>query len=505
MEERKFIVRGIIVTYFHYAASFTSILIVTPIILQHVGQSAYGIWAIFSSMVGYFMLCSFGINTAIAKYTAEYRALNDIERLNKLVSTSVAFLLFICFFMILLVLALLPFIPGIFHIHEDLISEAKIAFLIMGINSALMLLGGVAQNIIYGYQRVDIWKACSMIFVVLNACLTVLFLYLGFGLVGVATASIASTLVLISLYLIFLHFAGYGITVRTRLVDLKIFKEIAPYSIRTFILGGTSQLLYFTDYIVIGIFLGAISVTPYEIVYKLCFLVTYLFSAISTVFFPRFSSLHALGDLEKLRELYLWITKISVAIIMPLVLFLLFFGQSFINLWVGPENFAGMGVLIVLILMDILHAVGTPAGLLLQGIGKNRRFVYSELVNAGLNLIISIILIQKIGILGVALGTLIAHALTSTWFIPAIACKFVKLPVRKYILTSIIPPVLSGIVTGGVIWLFVDLMFSPDNFIHLIMNGLLILIFYAIVFLAIGVSTEDRSHLTRFLFSKRAV
>jgi len=460
--------------------------------LGYLGQAAYGLWVIFGSIVGYFSFFSLGMNTAVTKYTAEYTALNRREDLNKLVSTTIVTFGFIGILIALICLGLIPFIPRLFSIPEALSFSGKITFVIMSFNTILMLLAGIYGNVIYGHQRVDIWKVCMMIQLITSMLFTLLFLYFGLGLIGVAVASTLSTLILIALYLFFLHSDDYKTVISYRLANVNTLKEIMPYSIRSFVLGITSQILYFTDNIVIGLFLGAELVTSYSIAYKLCFLVTYVFSAISTTLFPKFSNLYALGKIDELKELFLKITKISVAIMTPLAIFLLFYGNSFINLWVGKENFIGMQVLALLIVMDFFHAFGTPSGLLLQGIGKNKMFMYSEIINAVLNLGLSVFLVKEIGVVGVALAKLIAHLFTSYWCVPLQVLKYTKLSVLHYLKSGILPPLLIGLLTGWIIWMFQDKLLPANNFVYLGLNGIIIVIIYAFIYVTIASNKEER-------------
>jgi O-antigen/teichoic acid export membrane protein len=492
MREKKLIIRGIYLNYLYLLVNFVLLFLLTPFILNRLGQAKYGLWVIFSSVVGYFNYFSLGMNAAIAKYTAEYRAINKKEDLNRLISTTFIAFIFISILIILISLGLMPFIHHLFNIPGDLLYVAKVTFFIMGLNITLMLLAGVFGNIIYGYQRVDIWKLLAIIQLIVNSLLTVFFLRLGFGLIGIAIASVLSAFILIFLYWYFLKRSNYGIVINHKLANIKTLKEIMPYSIRTFVLGLTSQILYYTDNIVIGIFLGVILVTPYSISYKLCFLATYSFSVISETVFPRFSKLYALGDISGLRDLYLKITKISVAIMVPTGIFFFLFGHPFINLWAGEENFVGTNIFLVFIGMNILHAIGTPSGLVLQGIGKNKEFMYSEMIHAGLNIILSIILIQKIGLFGLALGTLFSNLCTTAWFIPLFLCKFLKLPIKKYILSGILPPLLIGVVVGRIAWLFRNKLFPTNNFFYLGLNGIIIIATYIAIYLVVVSSKEER-------------
>lgn len=492
LAENKTIIRGLWVNYLHMLVSFVSLVVLTPILLKFLGQAGYGVWAVFGSIMSYFVLCDFGLNTAVVKYVAECRVLKQEERLNRIISTTFLFMgvlggivVFVCF-------GLSYFVTGIFGISNTLAPAARIAFVLVGANVALGLLGGVFGNLLYGYERIDIWKGSSIVQQVVNFVLAVSFLHLGFGLIGVAMASISGTIAVTCLYLMSIRFSAYGIRVRPSFIDTRVIKEILPFSLRTFVLGLSSRFLYYSDNVVIGLFLGVALVTPYEIVYKLCFLPTYLFSAISTIAFPRFSSLYTKGELDDLRDLYLRIAKVSLVIMTSVGLGLLFLGQSFIGLWVGDENFAGMGVLVLLVAMNIFHAIGTPAAALLQGIGRNRELMWSEICNGGLNVILSMALVTKIGLPGVAVGTLVAHLCSSFWVVLLLPCRYTKVSVGRYLSSCVLPPLLSSLPAGALAWGLMRELPRADNFAQLMLRGIIVTTTYAAVYLVVGTTREER-------------
>ncbi len=491
MLERKLITRGIYINYLQMFVSLILGFVITPIIVRYLGKSAYGLWAAIGSVIGYFGLLDFGLNVSTVKYTAEYRARNEREILSKTISTIFVAFILIGVAIILACVGLAPFIPYLFHLTKDLASVGQIAFLIMGLNVALGLLATVFGNIIWGYQRVDIWRTFGIIQVIANVLFTILFFRLDFGLIGLVVASSLNILILMALYLLFLHRSNYGIVIHPRLADFRTLKRIGPYSIRSFILGLAYRICFRTDNIVIGIFLGVALVAPYSIAYRLCFIAMALISRIPEVLFPIFTNLYTLENIDSLQSLSLKMIKVSVAIFMPLGLFLAIFGHSFINLWVGKENFVGMNVLLVLIFMSFLYSFTSPAGVILQAIGKNKETMYASIVNAGLNLGLSIILVQKIGLLGVALGTIIGQLCTGSWIGPWLVRKYTGLQVKKFFLSGILPPVLVGIPVGAITW-FMRNLFPSSNFLYLGLKGVLIVVIYATIYLAIGVTKEER-------------
>jgi O-antigen/teichoic acid export membrane protein len=332
---------------------------------------------------------------------------------------------------------------------------------------------------------------------------TLLFLHLGFGLVGIAIASFLGTGIMLFLYLFFLyHDPKYELSIRYGLASMRTLREILPYSLRSFVLGITSQVLYFTDNILIGLFLGASDVTSFFIAFRVTFLVTYIFSVISTTLFPRFSNLYALRKIEELRELFLRTTKISVAIMTSLAICLFLYGQPFITLWVGNENFIGMSVLSALIIMDFFHASGTTPGLLLQGIGKNRIFVYSEVTNSVLKLLLSVVLVREQGVLGVVVGTLLGHILTSCWAVPWLACRYTSLSILRYLKAGILPPLIAGVPVLCLALLLRDYLLPPDSYIRIGLDSFFLILAYGGSYLALGLAKEERKTYFNFVLRR---
>lgn len=499
MAGNKVIIRGAYLNYLHLLTTLVSLVVLTPILLRFLGRAAYGLWAVFGSIMSYFMLCDFGMNTAVAKYVAEYRVLNQREKLRQIVSTAFLLLCILGGIIVLLSLGLSYFILQMFGVSEDFVPGARIAFVLVGVNVALGLVGGVFGNVLYGYERIDVWKVSGIVQQIVNVGLTLWFLQLGFGLIGVAAASTASTLALICLYLFSLRLSGYGIIIDSRCIERRVIKEIMPYCIRTFILGVTSRLLYYTDNVVIGIFLGVALVTPYEIVYKLSFCATYLFSVISTTAFPRFASLYTRGDYDGLGDLYVKIAKVCVVIMVGVGLGLVFLGRSFIGLWVGEENYAGTDVLLLLVIMNVFHAIGSPAAALLQGIGRNKELMYSEIINAGLNVVLSITLVTRMGLPGVVLGTLLAHVFTSLWVVLLLPCRYANISLRRYLSTCIFPPLLAALPGAAVVWIVMQGLSPGGTFLELALRGATIVLIYCAIYLVVGATGEERQMYVRLV------
>src|SRR3954452_25458216 len=58
-----------------------------PFNIRHLGQSAYGLWVLVTSLTTYFSLLDLGYASAQVKFAARYRATREAQALNEITST----------------------------------------------------------------------------------------------------------------------------------------------------------------------------------------------------------------------------------------------------------------------------------------------------------------------------------------------------------------------------------------------------------------------------------
>lgn len=97
----------------------------------------------------------------------------------------------------------------------------------------------------------------------------------------------------------------------------------------------------------------------------------------------------------------------------------------FMTLWMGKENTFGTAIMIVLLIdfyltgmMSPVSSFRTSNGLFIQG-------KFRPLFMAAVNIFISLILVQRLGVLGVLLGTVISRIATQVWYDPYLIYKYV--------------------------------------------------------------------------------
>ena len=437
--------RGVLLNYVHIVVAGTVFVAVTPAIIRGVGPDIYGVWVIFSAIAGYLMFADFGLAVAVARYTAVHRTSGSADSLNVTLSTLLVAFLALALLVVALSAAIAPWIAQVVDIPAAARAGAPAAITLMGANIGATFLALFAGNVTYGAGRVDVSKAASALGQIVGAAATIGLLSAGMGLTGLALATLGGTLTTLTINAIFVGRCVPGLRLNPLRFQSGVMKEVAPYGARTFVLGITSRVLYYTGALVIGLVLGTAAVAGYELTYKVCFFASYLFSSISTALFPKFASLSSSGAEDELRTAYLRTVRLSLLIGVPTSVCLLAFTPPLLDAWVGPGLFAGYGVLLVLVAMNLMHAIGTPAAMLLQSTGRNAEMMKAEIANALVNIVLSLILVRVWGVAGVAAATLIAHLSTSFWVIQIVPGRMLRLSYAGYWRTCILYPLAAAI------------------------------------------------------------
>lgn len=188
-----------------------------------------------------------------------------------------------------------------------------------------------------------------------------------------------------------------------------------------------------TDNILISKFISLTAVGLYSNYY----LIT---NALNIVIGQVFSSIVAsIGNLgvtenkEKLKNIFdkvffmnFWIFGFS-----SICLYILF--NDFITLWLGEEYLLSISVMFVIVVSFYITGMRRTAIIFRDALGLFWYDRYKPIFEVVINLIVSIILTQKIGLAGVFIGTIISTLTTSFWVEPYVLYKYgFKTKLRHY-------------------------------------------------------------------------
>ncbi len=107
-----------------------------------------------------------------------------------------------------------------------------------------------------------------------------------------------------------------------------------------------------------------------------------------------------------------------------------------------------------------------------------------------INLILSLALVRKFGIMGVAFGTLIPLIVTQTFILPAYTCRTIGLELKKYLLGAFSKPIILTIPYLVLLTIF-RIWFYPNSWLKLIVETGVLALFFLFLVLIWGVDDQE--------------
>jgi O-antigen/teichoic acid export membrane protein len=390
----------------------------SPYLVAHLGATQYGVWSLITGMVGYLGLLDLGIRQAVSRYTARHHATGAHGESSLIVSAALR--LFGCFGIVAILLScvLAWFAPLFFNIPAALANEARVLIVLCGCSIAVALIGGVFGGIVTGLERFDVQCGLDILITAVRAVAIVVALYLGYGLVVLACIQLSASVLECIVY------AGAARTLYRQL-RIRLWDVLGPHIWTVLSFGSSlsllylvSKIIYYSDSVVIGAFLPIEQVTFFVIAGSLCVYARELPRSLSTLMTPRVSALTSVGS-GHVGDLILSVAQTATLVSAAIAITFILRGKSFISLWMGPAYGPLSGeVLQILAVVVWLEASRSVTIYSLTGMAKQHMIIPGVVVEAIVNLALSVVLVQRLGIVGVALGTLIPNVLVSLGYFP---------------------------------------------------------------------------------------
>jgi O-antigen/teichoic acid export membrane protein len=199
-----------------------------------------------------------------------------------------------------------------------------------------------------------------------------------------------------------------GISFKARF-HKEIFKEMIKFGLFKFVGNVTGQVVFQVDRILIGIFQPIAAITYYSVALSL---VQKGFTAlinVTTAVFPAISSASGIKDYDRIRDLYLRMTKFIIFLMLPVSTVLVIFSHQLLLVWQRDSVIAANSspVLQILAIAYFIAALSGPAVTVTEAMGKSKLSATFSTISAAINFIAAITLIPRFGIKGAALAMLI--------------------------------------------------------------------------------------------------
>jgi len=439
---------------------------ISPFILHRLGDEAFSLWVLVFALTGYYGLLDLGIRSSIVKYTASLVATKDEDQVSRFLSTSLGFYAVVAFVVLLATGIGFFHLQTLFKIPPSRLSSARLLFLMAGVSVALTFPLTVFAGVLEGLQKFSWLQLGNLGVTLLRDLLIVVALTNGGGLLTIGTITVAANLLC---YLIFTWVAFHLLPVRISLyqVERRAFQKMMSYGVFAFAILLAEKLRFQSDAMVIGAFLPSTAITFFFIGSRLVDYSTYAVRSVSQIFTPMSSQFHAVGDLVRLQRTFTAGNQACALIVFPLCVTLLILGRSIIEAWVGTRYIASYSILALLIVPRSIYVAQSTSNRILLGMGQHRILSFVLLLEGGINVVLSLLLVRRFGIVGVAIGTAVPLACTSLFFLPRHTCRVLDMPLGTFLNRAYSLPLLLCVPLAGVL-LFAKYEFPVHSYVGLL-------------------------------------
>ena len=441
------LLRNVVSSWAGYAATLLVGFFLAPLVVHHLGTAGYGVWTLVVSLTGYCGLLDLGLRSSVLRFVVRHVAQNDHQRVNTTLSSALA-LLSAAGLLALVATLVLHFTFGMFAVDPEFRSDARIALLLTGLNVAVILPLSAFSAILPSLERFDVMNTITVCGATLRAVLVVTVLKLGYGILGLATVSVAVSTGEYAAMAICAKILYPPLRVGWRLVNVASCRELFGFSLFRFVWIVSNQLIFYSDSVVIGLFLNASAITAYAIAGSLINYGRNIVSLATDTLFPAATRLDTKKDLRGLRDIYVLGTQLGLVIGLSLCIGYVCFGKMFIHLWMGEKYTTSAAILIVLTIPQFVSMSQYMSALILLGTGRHKLMAAVAVGEAVVNICLSIVLIQRMGVIGVAWGTAIPHLIVTGVILPYFTLHALEMGPGPYLRRAFLRPTMCAIPVG---------------------------------------------------------
>jgi O-antigen/teichoic acid export membrane protein len=243
-----------------------------------------------------------------------------------------------------------------------------------------------------------------------------------------------------------------ALQVKVSLARLSILRILLKFGSVAAVIAVADILIVGMDSILIGKWVGLPAVGIYGIAVTILRPVASLVTSGMNVLMPRFAALDGLGDHEKTRQLLIKSLAVSSFLSFGGCMIAVVLAKQFILWWVGTGFAESVLILWVLSIGSAFSVAQHPSIGFMYAVNKHYYYAIAIIIEAAVNFSLSIILVFRYGMLGVALGTLIPMLIIRVCVMPLYVSRVAGLSLREYLRPILLPAILATGIMGLACW-----------------------------------------------------
>lgn len=393
--------------------NYIIMLILVPLLLRYLGEEQYGLWLAINSMAAFAVFSDFGIGNGLINIVGKAHGLEDRELAKKSVSSAFATLSLVALVVLFVGIPLVYKInwASFFRITDSrtaAITNVAVAIYFLFFSANLVL--SLTAKIRMAYQEAyinNIFLSITKI-LMLCGCITGVYTNQNFIYFVIVLAG-AQSLAMVGNAILLFGKSRPWLTPSIKNVDRKTSVDLLKTGMFFYITGIAAVLSIQIDTLVIGRFLGAEAIPKYAIPLQLFMIAHSLLGFILIPIWPAYREALVKNDSAWVKKTFFRTIKLTFLVNTGPALILLFFAPQIIMLWTGKQLDISFSLLLALATTTSISCLNGPIAMLLNGANILGIRAIITVIGALINITISIILVQKIGISGPVWATVISQ------------------------------------------------------------------------------------------------
>ncbi|MBX7172166.1 MAG: oligosaccharide flippase family protein [Pyrinomonadaceae bacterium] len=336
---------GIVSKIFYMATR----LFLPPLTLTYVSLEEYGIWAACFIVIGYLGMSAFGVTNVYIRYTAEYIAKDQKEKINSLLSSGLAVTLSLSIVLLIGLWFGLPLIIALFKVSPEL---QRTAFILIFTTAATFLLDltfGAFAYVLHGLQEIEAQTKVWVFTFCLEAILIFAFLLSGFGIYALMWAFVIRYVVAtVAYFLICRHFLP-TLKLSPKFVNRESLKLFYGYGAIVQINGLLSMILYSAEKVIAGSLLGVKVTGLFDVGEKFPVMASQITGSMNAALLPAMSNMQSRDWKDEIAGVYLSSSRYQSSLTGLMMGFMCAFAVPLMNIWMGAKEEIALSATILMI------------------------------------------------------------------------------------------------------------------------------------------------------------
>ena len=389
----------------------------TPLVLRFLDQSEYGLYALAIGAASWLGVCNLGLSAGLQVELSRQWQRRDRFPLVRYVSSAFYGQLALACLIVVLAVGMGGVLPRVLELPAALALDSQALIVVLGASVAVVVASRTFGAALTAYRRAHIDHLIQFVVAVTRAGLTVWFLTAGGGLLSLAWAHLAGSIVGM-----LAAFGGSrsgisGFRLSPRQVSWPAVRELTGLGF-WFSVGGLGGLFILaTDRALAAKLVSLEAVAVLYLTSRLYHLAETLLGPIVNSARPALGELLGQARREEAGRVYGTVERAGVISACAAALAIWAGNRAFVTAWVGEQYYGGWMLDAALAAALLPNAWVLPKRALLSAAKVVRPQALSRLSEGLLNLLLSILLGRWFGLVGIVASTSLAALASSCWYL----------------------------------------------------------------------------------------